>query len=317
MLKLAINILNMATNYTFEHKSRIRRYVESLHSYYYGYERFDPPLKVVSAVISRWGVGDAFGASNRPNLSLSIITSGSARYVQNGRQGVLKLGDIYLAQKNKNQRFETGPEGFVHKRSVVIEGAALDLLMQTMGLTETDTVHAENPASTIGLFRRAYRVVRERPPGAATELSRIAYELLVECGQTITSAYPLPVARAIEYMRRNLDSRLPLSAIAREAGMSVRHCNRLFQQVVGVSPVQFHLNERMNLARSILMNTQQSVKQAAIAVGYDNPLRFSAQFRKMHGVSPKYYRQGLPRPGRKTIRRRSSEHTGEANPARR
>jgi AraC-like DNA-binding protein len=51
---------------------------------------------------------------------------------------------------------------------------------------------------------------------------------------------------------------------------------------------------RMDSARYLLTHQRQSVKQTAAALGFENPLYFSKQFRKSAGVSPRAYRRTDP-----------------------
>jgi AraC-like DNA-binding protein len=52
----------------------------------------------------------------------------------------------------------------------------------------------------------------------------------------------------------------------------------------------------MDSARYLLTYRGQSVKETAAALGYDDPLYFSKQFRRSAGVSPRAYRRGGQHP---------------------
>ena len=67
--------------------------------------------------------------------------------------------------------------------------------------------------------------------------------------------------------------------------------NRIFKQVVKVTPMQYILSLRMTNAINLLDNSDYNITQVAAAVGYDNPLYFSRLFAKYVGVPPTEYRK--------------------------
>lgn len=271
---------------------RVQQNKESYASHSYIYERFRPPVAVVGTVNSRWGPGDLFFRVKRSNVSLSMVTLGDACYSQEGRTGVVQEGQVFIAHCSCGQRFETGSSGFLHKRSVILEGVTLDAITRSCGLEGVDVVTPQNPVGVRSAFRRLHRLLREKKTGFTVEASRVAYDILLECGRSVSPAYPHEFTLAIGYIRQHIGEQLRLTEIASRANLSVRHCIRLFNRYAGVPPVTFVINQRMAIAANILLNTTSTVKQAAAEVGYDDPFRFSLQFKQRYGVSPKYYRTG-------------------------
>ena len=51
-----------------------------------------------------------------------------------------------------------------------------------------------------------------------------------------------------------------------------------------------HISQRMSRARQLLDSTTLGIAEVAREVGYDDPLYFSRQFRRTHGMSPRDYR---------------------------
>lgn len=47
---------------------------------------------------------------------------------------------------------------------------------------------------------------------------------------------------------------------------------------------------RIAAVRSLLLQTDQSVEQIAVAVGYQNAVHFFRQFRQLHGTTPQAWR---------------------------
>src|SRR5436190_15888634 len=170
-------------------------------------------------------------------------------------QGVLFPCDLFIAHKAKDQRFETGDSGFLHKRTILVEGIGLDAIMQVTGLTAIDHIKFSEPARITKLFRRCYKLMREKPPGFASELSLLAYSLVIECSECAGPNYPPPLHAAIEYMEQNLRSTPRLPAIASAVGLSARNCTRLFRQHLRDSPMSFFIGLRIKAAEAMLMHS--------------------------------------------------------------
>lgn len=94
------------------------------------------------------------------------------------------------------------------------------------------------------------------------------------------------VARALDYLRANLDQPLPLAAIARHAGLSTRNLSRKFRVELGHSPKELVTRLRVERAAELLESGQRSVTEVALAVGYGSLSRFITVFRQHTGQLP-------------------------------
>jgi AraC-like DNA-binding protein len=270
---------------------RPQRYREQLYTHPEEHQQVLPPIRVATALVSRWGPGDRFGRVNRPVLSFNLVTKGNLVYRQRGKQGVVSPGELFIAHKGCDQTFETGDEGFLHKRTILVDGIALHVLMQVTGLTAVDRITFDDPSRVRALFRHCYRTMRDKPPGFARELSNLAYEIINECCLSLVARRPLPLRAAIEFLEQNIQRTLTLEQIATAAGVSVRQCLRLFRKYAGSSPMSFFIDLKMNSAKVLLSVSSLSIKQVGTDVGYDDPYHFSSQFKQRTGKSPREFRR--------------------------
>lgn len=100
-----------------------------------------------------------------------------------------------------------------------------------------------------------------------------------------------PIKRAVALMRRTVARPLPLPAIASEAGIHLRHLERLFHRHLGVSPRGYYQRLRLAQARDLVQGTMMSLSQVAEAVGFDSLSHFSKCYMDAHGVRPSEDRQ--------------------------
>ena len=99
-----------------------------------------------------------------------------------------------------------------------------------------------------------------------------------------------PVQRVMSYLATRLDQSIGVDELARHARLSPSHLGALFRSATGGGVVAYHSTLRMARARQLLDGTALPISAVAQATGFEDPLYFSRQFRRTHGLSPSDYR---------------------------
>lgn len=107
------------------------------------------------------------------------------------------------------------------------------------------------------------------------------------------SWYASRVDRAKAQMRAHYAEALPLSVLARDAGMSLFHFARTFAELEGQPPHQFLMDVRLARARAVLA-AGGAVTDACYLAGFQSLSHFVTTFRRRHGVTPSRYTQRPP-----------------------
>ncbi|MFA6291381.1 MAG: helix-turn-helix transcriptional regulator [Victivallales bacterium] len=102
------------------------------------------------------------------------------------------------------------------------------------------------------------------------------------------------LSAAIEYIGEELGGELKVAAIAHTFGISQNHLARLFKKALGITPASYIRKRRMELASSLLRETDMPIKSVAVDVGIPDPHHFNKCFRHEFGRSPSALRQGNP-----------------------
>lgn len=95
---------------------------------------------------------------------------------------------------------------------------------------------------------------------------------------------------ATHYMNENIGNKLRLSDIAGHFGYSVSYFYRLFYKNMGIAPMEYFNQLKVQRSCYYLLNSNMKVNQISIMVGFDDPYYYSRLFKKMMGVSPVRYR---------------------------
>lgn len=98
------------------------------------------------------------------------------------------------------------------------------------------------------------------------------------------------IRRALSYMAEHYPEPLTLEATAREAGLSPSYFSGLFRQVVGVSFREHLCRIRVEESKKLLMNTNNSLTDIAIAVGFADQSYFCKVFKRIVGLTPGRFR---------------------------
>lgn len=100
----------------------------------------------------------------------------------------------------------------------------------------------------------------------------------------------LVVERACAYIREHYREDISLETVAASLRVSTYHLSRLFRHVSGSTFVAYLTGVRIDRAKSLLSESDLSMKEVADLVGYSDPNYFSRVFRKREGVTPSHFR---------------------------
>ncbi|MBL1434643.1 MAG: GlxA family transcriptional regulator [Rhodobacteraceae bacterium] len=90
----------------------------------------------------------------------------------------------------------------------------------------------------------------------------------------------------IKMMEGNLEEPISPPELASQAGMSTRQLERLFRRYLNRSPKRYYMELRLQKARNLLMQTDMSVINVALASGFASPSHFSKCYRAHFSTTP-------------------------------
>ena len=93
------------------------------------------------------------------------------------------------------------------------------------------------------------------------------------------------------FISQNLHTDLSLTSLADSVHLSSSYLSRLFKKETGVTVTDYITAERMEKARQLLEQTDQSIESITQQVGYPTHHYFTKRFKQRYGVTPKEYRQ--------------------------
>jgi transcriptional regulator GlxA family with amidase domain len=98
------------------------------------------------------------------------------------------------------------------------------------------------------------------------------------------------LAAVQHWARERLHEPLTIALLARQAHLSERTFARRFRDTLGITPLQWLLQERVRLAQELLETTDEPVETVAHRTGFGTAANLRHHFRRITSVAPHTYR---------------------------
>jgi AraC-like DNA-binding protein len=239
-------------------------------------------------------------ASVGKNNHITLVTSGRARYTVNGRTYELTPG--HLSCVSRGDALEIAALGRIPFAFFVFSFTLYDIHGSAVGLSDLGfpaVTALRRPEKISSRLRAMLRIFRGKDPLRETRLSpRLAALILALreelSGGAVRRAHPAGrqkerLERAVGYIYANLNRKLTLPEVARAACLNASYFNRLFKAALGEPPMAFITRLKVERARSVLLNSELTVKQVAEAFGFQSQAHFSRKFKALCGNAPSVF----------------------------
>ena len=181
-------------------------------------------------------------------------------------------GFWHLLLKNEARRLHLRPE--MH--------AQIEAFIAEMRAEATKNERATPLLLRALLFRLLVRLARAAPaPTAATPPQ----------SPDTTRNGDAQFAELITWCEANVEREISVAQMAARLFLSTAHFARGWKRVFGVPPAAYLRRLKLERARALLENSNQSVAHIARAVGFKSAAHFSRSFRNCYGVSPLQFRR--------------------------
>jgi AraC family carnitine catabolism transcriptional activator len=87
-------------------------------------------------------------------------------------------------------------------------------------------------------------------------------------------------------MEANIEEPISLPELAAYAGVSERQIERLFRDHLGCTPNAYYMEIRLNMARTRLLYSEDSIMEIAHSCGFDSCSYFSKCYRRLFAITP-------------------------------
>lgn len=172
------------------------------------------------------------------------------------------------------------------------------------GLLEEFSVLSGDHDELLNLAYRFMTEIRNDLPGKDSVKSALTLQMVhavirklshLEVNPDSLSSDHLGLRRALIFLEANLQNRLSVEQLAREANMSESTLTRWFKRELDATPADYLLRARLLKAERLLRNSKQAVSDIAFSCGFGSVAYFSTRFKRQYGCTPSVFRKGRER----------------------
>jgi transcriptional regulator GlxA family with amidase domain len=177
------------------------------------------------------------------------------------------IGEYFPQLKASSREFI-----FAQRRATCANAhSALDMtlaIMQELG--------SPNDAALVEEVRRVHQPVQGKPALTADRVR--------------PAAIPKPLNIAIDLMENNIEEPMEIDAIASHVGVSRRQLERRFARYLNAAPNRYYLELRLTRARQLIVQSDRSMTDVALATGFVSYPHFYKRFKDLFGLPPMTFR---------------------------
>ena len=94
----------------------------------------------------------------------------------------------------------------------------------------------------------------------------------------------------VHWIESHYAQSIKVKEIADSQNICIRECQRIFNEILHISPMRYVIEYRISQSLYLLKNTNQSIMEIANSCGFDSSSYFSKCFKEILGMTPKEYR---------------------------
>ena len=190
--------------------------------------------------------------------------------------------------------------------TVSLPSTARREMLRQLGWQDIPTLSVTNlqTSMTEALGQRLREFIRSRPKGAAMVAETLAttalHDMLLALlrnaeGQLAglgSGGDGNPIQKALDFIDVNLHRDVSLREIAQVANKSPFHFARIFKEALGVTPVAYVIEKRIDRSKALLRQSDLPISVIATRCGFNSQSHYCRTFRRLEHKTPREYRRG-------------------------
>lgn len=242
-------------------------------------------------------------------IEITYIASGSIRHQLNGKNVRIKAGEAIFINAKQLHLIQSDDQdcvlyclifhptllssaNYIAKKYVqpIINNENLDYFF----LKESDTTQKQVLDAMVNIEQLQKDPAFELK--AVQELYKLwlaLYEVLPKSrmNETVINEDLHRIQRMLACIHQNYGRELSLEDICKAGNIGKTKGTQLFSQYLNMTPVEYLINYRLEIASRMLVETSDSVIDIALSTGFSDSSYFARIFRKRMGISPLEYRK--------------------------
>ena len=233
------------------------------------------------------------------NYFLMYTISGSGYLKYKKDEYFLTAGTVALIYCNNYQFYKTYSDEQWNYRWVHFNGSSAKIYMELLNGKNLSVIKIGNTLDFENIYEKLMENVRLNGIISNINVSFHITKLLSKCIDCKLSPHnnkahfqhKHEIEMVINYIATNYDKKITLDNLCEITHVSKFHFLKLFKIYTGFTPYEYLINYRINMAKQLLKNTNVTISDISINVGFNDESSFIKQFKKAIGYTPLNYRR--------------------------
>ncbi len=248
--------------------------------------------------------GHSWGPGIRDHFLIHFVVSGKGRYTCGDKTYYLKAGDMFLVKPSQVVHYIADENEPWEYYWVGFNGTYAQKVVSSLPFKDSMPVYT--PKDFDSCKEYLYQIYAHSGNSMSHSTAMVGYlylflarlieesSLMSPAASVTQSSY---VIEAIKFIQFNYSSDISVDDIANAVGISRSHLYRVFVSNLGQSPIDYLTEYRINEACNLIRNTNLSISQIAVSVGFFDQFYFSRVFKKIKKIPPSKYLQSIENTG--------------------
>ena len=248
-------------------------------------------------------------------IELVFILNGQGRQVLEDNEYLVSAGDVFVLQGNQRHYFKDASQveivnvmfdGINNKDMVPgqvrqMEGYKALFILEPFYRANHHfknmlRLNREELARIELILNAMFHEQEQQQEGCELILANRLQELIVVLSrhysniETTRARTLVSIGKVIEYMEANYAENMYIETLSAMACMSKRNFMRTFKGAVGLSPIHYLRQVRLQQARKMLRETTDQISGIALSCGFTDSNYFIKSFRQAYGTTPYRFR---------------------------
>ena len=228
----------------------------------------------------------------REDYYLIYVERGELEIILNGKNYTVQSGSAILFPPRYHYKYTFYGNHTLSYLWTHFTGSYAEKFLNECGFGTLPCIFNSKPnIKIISCFESLFDIFSIREPLQKHKLACRLEEILLYISSSLKDDdTPRSIAKSLGYIHTFYGKELKIPDLAKMESLSNSRYITVFKENMGMTPSEYIIDLRINVAGDLLKNHEMSVKEVAACVGYDNPCFFSKLFKKKTGVSPKCYK---------------------------
>ena len=221
---------------------------------------------------------------------IEYVEEGCGTVHINGETFSPKAGDSYFLHAGKDHYYYSNRDDPWKKHFINVSGKLVESLAVGYGVSNT--------AHFVGLdlgdeLKQIIEIAKKGEMDNTPELITILNGIFLKMHTDIKrSGEPSGLgAEMKDFLNTQITSKFHIELLCKHISMSESQTIRLFKKNFGITPYTYVLNQKIDFAKKLLIDTSLTVKEIATKLCFSDEYYFSNIFKEKAGCSPSQYRR--------------------------